>query len=381
MTSNATSPQAARYLQLHLADGIGPITFGRLIEAFGDVDRILAASPAALTCVKGVGRKLAEAILAARDPEPAQRELALAVEHGVRIVCLADPDYPMILRHIADPPICLYVKGTLTQADAVSLGVVGSRRASTYGLEQARRFGQLLGQAGITVISGLARGIDSASHRGALDVGGRTIAVLGNGLTDIYPPEHAELADHIAANGAIVSELPMTTGPERGNFPARNRIIAGLGLGVLVVEGVNSSGALITARLATDYNREVFAIPGRVDVPNAVGPNTLIKDGQAKLVADLADILDELAHADRELSDANVKDVTKPKHRPAPAKLTDIEKHILTVLSHDEAIGIETICELSKLVPAQVASALTMLQLKGAVKQLHGTLFMSLVQP
>jgi len=213
-----------------------------------------------------------------------------------------------------------------------------------------------------------------------MDVGGRTIAVLGNGLGAIYPPEHAELADRIAEAGALVSEFPMTTGPERGNFPARNRIIAGLGLGVLVVEGSNSSGALITARLANEYNREVFAIPGRIDVPNAIGPNTLIQRGEAKLVTDLADILDELGHVERTLSDDGVVDASRPVKRAAPPKLTDMERQVLSVLSCEEAVGLETVCELSKLLPAQVAGTLTMLQLKGAVKQLPGTLFMNLVE-
>ena len=351
-----------------------------MLDYFGSVDRILGAPAAALREIKGVGPKTAEAIARARDGEAANEELALAGRHGVQILCREDEVYPLGLRHIADPPICLYVKGSLDRADAVSLAVVGSRRGSHYGLEQARRFGQLLGQAGLTVVSGLARGIDSAAHRGALDADGRTIAVLGNGLSAIYPPEHVELAAQIAASGAVVSELPMATAPEAGHFPRRNRIIAGIGLGVLVIEGAKNSGALITARLANEYNREVFALPGRVDLPNSLGTNALIRDGQAKLVVGLEDILDELGDAGAVLAGKEVRDATEAPLRPPPANLSDTEKKVLAVLARDEAIGLDAICELARLDPAQTASALTMLQLKGAAKQLPGSLFISLVQ-
>ncbi|MFQ6047928.1 MAG: DNA-processing protein DprA, partial [Phycisphaerae bacterium] len=256
---------------------------------------------------------------------------------------------------------------------------VGARRASYYGLEQARRFGQLLAQAGLIVVSGLARGIDSAAHRGALDVAGRTIAVLGNGLAEVYPPEHRPLADQIAASGALLSELPMRTAPDSANFPRRNRLIAGMGLGVLVVEAGKNSGALITARLANDYNREVFAVPGRIDLPNSRGTNGLIRDGQAKLVIDLEDILDELGPVGQSLLGKEVHDVTTLPSRPVPATLSSTEKQVLAVLSRHEAMPIESICQLSGATPAQAASALTMLQLKGAVRHLPGSLFISLV--
>jgi DNA processing protein len=212
-------------------------------------------------------------------------------------------------------------------------------------------------------------------------VAGRTIAVLGNGLSAIYPPEHAELAEQIAASGAVVSELPMATAPEAGHFPRRNRIIAGMGLGVLVIEGAKNSGALITARLAAEYNREVFALPGRVDLPNSLGANALIRDGQAKLVVGLEDILDELGEAGEILAGKEVRDATEAPLRPTPPNLSDSEGKVLAVLTRDEATGLDAICELARLDPAQVAGALTMLQLKGAVKRLPGSLFVSLVEP
>lgn len=381
MANDGTSEIAAKHLRLHLADGVGPITFGRMIKYFGHIDRALGATAAELRCLERVGGRTAETIARSRDAAPVEQELALAAQHGIRVICRDDEDYPVGLRHIPDPPICLYVKGTLLKADPVALAVVGSRRATHYGHEQARRFGQLLGQVGLTVVSGLARGIDSAAHRGALDVDGRTIAVLGNGLADIYPPEHRPLADEIAAHGAVITELPMTTAPEAGNFPKRNRIIAGLGLGVLVIEGARNSGALITARLANEYNREVFALPGRVDLPNSTGPNTLIRNSHAKLITCLEDILDELGEAGAVLAGKEVKDATAlPAARPAPANLSETEKQVLAVLTRDEAVAIDAVCQLAKLEPAQVASALTTLQLKGAVKQLPGSVFISLVQ-
>lgn len=381
MANDGTSEIAAKHLRLHLADGVGPITFGRMIKYFGHIDRALGATAGELRCLERVGGRTAETIARSRDAAPVEQELALAAQHGIRVICRDDEDYPVGLRHIPDPPICLYVKGTLLKADPVALAVVGSRRATHYGHEQARRFGQLLGQAGLTVVSGLARGIDSAAHRGALDVDGRTIAVLGNGLADIYPPEHRPLADEIAAHGAVITELPMTTAPEAGNFPKRNRIIAGLGLGVLVIEGARNSGALITARLANEYNREVFALPGRVDLPNSTGPNTLIRNSHAKLITCLEDILDELGEAGAVLAGKEVKDATAlPAARPAPANLSETEKQVLAVLTRDEAVAIDAVCQLAKLEPAQVASALTTLQLKGAVKQLPGSVFISLVQ-
>jgi len=381
MANDGTSEIAAKHLRLHLADGVGPITFGRMIKYFGHIDRALGATAGELRCLERVGGRTAETIARSRDAAPVEQELALAAQHGIRVICRDDEDYPVGLRHIPDPPICLYVKGTLLKADPVALAVVGSRRATHYGHEQARRFGQLLGQAGLTVVSGLARGIDSAAHRGALDVDGRTIAVLGNGLADIYPPEHRPLADEIATNGAVLTELPMTTAPEAGNFPKRNRIIAGLGLGVLVIEGARNSGALITARLANEYNREVFALPGRVDLPNSTGPNTLIRNSHAKLITCLEDILDELGEAGAVLAGKEVKDATAlPAARPAPANLSETEKQVLAVLTRDEAVAIDAVCQLAKLEPAQVAGALTTLQLKGAVKQLPGSVFISLVQ-
>jgi len=256
------------YLRLTLADGVGAVTFGKLIEAFGDAKSAIQAGPARWKQVDGVGPKKVAAITDVGE-ELVDRELDEAARRGVKIICLEDEAYPAGLRTIYDPPPVLYVWGALAPADAIAMGVVGARRCTHYGLEQADRFGRMLGRAGFTVVSGGARGIDTACHRGALSAGGRTIAVMGCGLAEFYPPENAKLFEQIVSEGtgALVSEIPMLRGVESRNFPKRNRIISGLSLGVLIVEAARRSGSLITARQAAEQGREVFALPGRVDSP------------------------------------------------------------------------------------------------------------------
>ncbi|HWL95383.1 MAG TPA: DNA-processing protein DprA [Phycisphaerae bacterium] len=383
--SSVASELCRKYLRLHLCNGIGAVRFGALLREIGDIDRVLTAAPRELTRVKGISEKLAASVARDRDEAAVEREIALAGEHGVRIICLADDEYPIALKRIDDPPPCLYVKGTLQREDAIALGVVGSRHSSRYGAEQAERFGALLGGAGFTVASGMARGIDTAAHRGALSAGGRTIAVLGCGLCHLYPPESTELARRIAASGAILSELPMNIAPDSKNFPPRNRIIAGLSLGILVVEAARRSGALITARLANEYNREVFAIPGRIDMITAEGCNELIKTGGAKLVTKLEDVLQELGETGEALMPASSNpagtkcqgslpfDSKAVEGRPL-VSLTPQEAHTLRILG-PEALPIEAFCDGGELAPSQVAAALTGLQLKGMVRRVKGDLY------
>jgi len=361
-----------QWLRLHLAGGVGPITCARLLEAFGTPEAVFEASSAQLQQVEGVGPKTARAICQSRDDGRVDRELALAEAAGVRILCRDDEDYPVGLRHIPDPPTCLYVKGTLQPDDAVAVAIVGTRRASHYGAEQARRFGYLLAQAGFTVVSGLARGIDSWAHIGALEAGGRTLAVLGNGLAHLYPPENAELAGRIIEAGALLSELPMETAPDAQNFPPRNRIIAGLTLGVIVVEGSRRSGAMITARLASEYNREVFAVPGRIDAVGSQGPNGLIRDHAAKLITCLEDVLDELGDVARALPSRS--DPHPGRADDAGPRLDETERRIVGAIGEQER-SISQICDATGLAASRVAASLTMLQLKGVVKQLAGGLF------
>lgn len=300
------SDAGRKYLRVHLTPDVGPIRFRNLLDHFGDVDAIFGASMAELERVEGIGPKIARSIFEARTDTLVDEEIQRAAALGVRICCWADADYPRPLLNITDPPICLYTRGELLPTDAVAVAVVGTRRCSHYGREQAQRFGRALGGAGFTVVSGLARGVDGHAHQGALEAGGRTIAVLGQGLgSRVYPPEHEELAARIVQHGAVVSELPVDVIPDSGNFPRRNRIIIGLSLGVVVIEAGARSGALITARLAHDYNREVFALPGRVDCPDvSAGTNGLIRDGKAKLITCLDDVLDELQDVGRIMREA-----------------------------------------------------------------------------
>jgi DNA processing protein len=377
------SELAREYLRLHLAEQIGPVTLGKLIQQFGSVSAIMNASVAELARVDGVGRTRAEAVFSARKSDTLDHELELAAEQNVRVICWEDEEYPTQLRHVSDPPVCLYVRGRLEPQDAVALAVVGSRRCSHYGAEQSRRFGWLLGGAGYTVVSGLARGIDATAHRGALEAGGRTVAVLGNGLSSVYPPEHAGLAANICERGAVISELPMLTGPDAHHFPRRNRIIVGMGLGVLVVEAARNSGALISARLASEYNREVFAVPGRVDSPQSYGTNQLIRDGGAKLVTDLEDIVTELGDVGRVMS-------PKPAPgQPAPAEpssfgpqppLSEAERGILEHLSH-EPTDLGLLADQLKLGIGELISGLTMLSVKGLVKRLPGDRYVRAYRP
>lgn len=366
--SAVASALAEKYLRLHLCQDVGPIRFTNLLREIGSIDQVLGASHTRLMGVSRVGPKVAENIVRGRDKNDVQSELELAARHGVRILCLDDDDYPALLRQIDDPPVCLYVRGSVQRQDALALGIVGSRFCSRYGAEQAERFGALAASAGLAVVSGFARGIDAAAHRGAVIGGGRTLAVLGCGLCHLYPPDAEDLAAQIIASGALLSELPMQSAPDAKNFPARNRIIAGLSLGVLVIEAAARSGALITARQATEYNREVFALPGRADISTAEGCNRLIQKGEAKLVTQMGDILDELGEAGRHLKVAATPRLDGPEPPSGfVIPFDDVETQILTTLQNAE-LDMDSICQETGLTPSRVAVAMTGLQLKGAVQ-------------
>lgn len=369
------SEVGAKYLSLQLAQEVGPIVLSRLIERFSTIDGVIKASASELGQVEGVGQVRVGGILDARGGEGVAQEVELAKARGVRILCWEDAEYPAVLKHINDPPICLYVRGRLEPTDGVAIAIVGARRCSHYGTEQARRFGELLASAGFTVVSGLARGIDSYAHKAALTAGGRTLAVLGNGLGGIYPPENADLADRVADSGALISEFPMNVGPDADHFPRRNRIIAGLTLGTLVIEAGRRSGALITARMASEYNREVFAVPGRVDAGNSVGTNSMIRQGQAKLVTNLEDILDELGDVGKIMSpEANPAEQADSREGGPIPGLTDVERQVMSAMGDEEA-DLETIGRGCGLEIAQVTGILTNLELKGAVKRLPGNVY------
>lgn len=375
-----------RYLQLQLTANIGPIRLSKLLEHFGSLQAIQSSSRTELQRVEGIGPKGAEAIFTTQE-DVVEKEVQLANKHGLRIVCREDADYPAPLKHIPDPPICLYYKGQLKPTDAIAIAIVGTRRCSHYAREQSLRFAEMLAGAGFTIVSGLARGVDGHAHRGALQGGGRTIAVLGNGLPDIYPPEHKDLAEEIAQAGAVISECPISTKPSADNFPRRNRVITGLSLGIIVIEAGVRSGALITARLAHDYNREVFALPGRVDDPQrTAGVHQLLRDGQAKLITNLDDVLDELdkvgqiMRRDLQKSSSTTDGSSGPNDQTAPhdlaARLTDHQQKVFEAV-RDEADHPDRIIKQTSLSTAQVMAALTALQLKGQVKQLPGNRFVA----
>jgi len=299
-SSQARSEQLVALLTLARTPGLGPVLLNRLLDLFkNDPKAILSASEAALARVEGLDEKRARAFLERRGEarQAAQSELALAEKLGVRFVTRLDADYPPLLRGLRDAPPILTIRGSLeSERDRYAVAIVGSRKCTPYGTEQAGRFAARLEAAGLTIVSGGARGIDAAAHEGALRVKGRTIAVLGCGLANCYPPEHADLFERIVGEGgAVISELPLATPPVAENFPARNRIISGMSLGVLVIEAGKRSGALITARLAAEeQGRETMALPGRIDSPASEGSLELIKSGGAALVAKPEDVLDAL---------------------------------------------------------------------------------------
>jgi len=365
------------YLRVHVVGGSGAVRFRRLMQSFGSAGRIARATRSELMGVEGIGEATAQTIVEGLQSARPEHELELAERSGARIVTFEDEDYPELLRQCPSPPALLYVRGEIRKTDALAVAIVGTRRAGRYGSEQAYRFASLLAGAGFTVVSGLARGIDAQAHRGALHVGGRTIAVLGAGLNRLYPPEHRELAESIASGrGAVISELPMEFEPDARNFPARNRIVAAMTVGTLVIEAPEKSGALITADYAADFSREVFAIPGPIDDPGFSGAHRLIKIAKAKLVTSLQDILDELHHAG-ELMSQQVRETGQPTE-PLFARversqldcLPQVERRIWEFLS--DANDIDTICACCNVSPAEASSSVTMLQLKGLLQRLPG---------
>ena len=369
------------WLQLSLTAGIGPILSRRIIEAAGSAAAACSADVSLLNNVEGIGLSKSRAIAAAlkASAADADRELARAAAQDIRIICAEDDTYPPLLRSIPDPPMVLYVRGSVEPRDLNSVAVVGSRRCSMYGREQAERFSALLAGAGMTVVSGGARGIDSSAHRGALShAQGRTIAVLGSGIDVPYPPENASLFLQIAERGAVLSEFPLGTPPNKENFPRRNRVVSGIARGVLVVEADERSGALITARQACDdHGRPVFALPGRVDNPLSAGPHQLIRDG-AVLTAGLQDILDALGPVPHQatepmLFEENAAPGPPMKAVPLPSfdMVSDRQKQLLSAFDAD-AISVDLLVERTELPAHVVLQEMTFLTLKGHVRRIDG---------
>ncbi len=374
------SVDTEKWLKLIRTDRVGPSTFAKFIKHFGSVDRALGASVSELAKIDGVGFKIAERIAATRAKFDATAELELAQKLGVWIISLDDKRYPPVLKQIYDPPPVLYIKGNLTRQDNLCISIVGSRYCSLYGQEQSSRFAHFLSSAGFTICSGMARGIDTAAHQGALSAGGRTIAVQGCGLANIFPPENKKLFELIAESGACISELPLRYEPLSENFPPRNRIIAGLSLGTIVVEAGLNSGALITARAALEYNREVMAVPGKIDSPLSKGAHQLIKQG-AKLIESVEDVTEALGYIGEQLQDHVSAAATKASESMERSlfdarnlKLSGPEKTIYECLDKEPS-HIEQIIADTELKAGSVNAALISLRLKGLIKQLPGSLF------
>ncbi len=375
------STDITKWLLLRHADGVGPITFSKIMHFLGHIDLALGASVSQLTKIDGIGTKTAEKIARTRNRFDVQAELQLAEKLGVNIIHLHDPRYPVLLKKIDDPPPVLYIKGTIDRRDNLAVSIVGSRHPSLYGNEQAGRFAHFLAASGFTICSGMARGIDSAAHQGALSAGGRTIAVQGCGLANIFPPENKRLFEYISQNGACVTELPLTYEPLSENFPARNRIIAGLSLGTIVIEAGLRSGALITARAAADYNREVMAIPGKIDSPLSRGPHYLIKEG-ARLVESIEDVTEALGYIGEKLQSHVTEQTDRAKEameqslfETIKTNLTANEQAVLNCLDH-EPLHIDQIITQSGLAAGDANATMVSLRLKGLIKQLPGSLFM-----
>ncbi len=357
-------------IALNMLPKMGPVRLRKLLEVFETPQRILSAKSTELQRVDKVGADVAEAIVKWEEQVDLSAELARIAEAGVTVLTQASVEYPALLREIHTAPIVLYIKGKLDPRDAHSIGVVGSRGASHYGLESAKKISYQLAYAGLTVVSGLARGIDTAAHQGALAAKGRTIAVLGSGLNQIYPKENIPLAEKIAESGAVISEFSMEVKADVQTFPMRNRIVAGWGSGILVVEAGANSGALITASQAIDQGRNVYAVPGQIDRPQAAGSNRLIQQG-AKLITSAADILDDL------------QTLFPEKRAPAGTPVRELtlsadEKTIYDVIEDDET-PIDAIITKSGLPSGKVSSTLLALEMKRLVKQLPGQHFVKLL--
>ena len=371
------------WIALNMVPGVGAISFRKLINAFESPEQVLAASEYRLKAVPGLAEKTVRNILHFGWPDSVKKELEALDREQVQLLTWDDPHYPDLLRHIFDPPPLLYVKGRLPHAYEIMIAVVGSRKSSTYGRNVAESLSRELSLKGVTIVSGMARGIDSAAHRGALKAGGQTIAVLGCGINVVYPPENIRLYHEILECGAIISELPISAKPDRGNFPARNRIISGMSLGTVVVEAGLRSGALITADMALEQGREVFAVPGNINSACSQGTNRLLKQG-ATLVEHADDVLNALPieisrkiHKDlqQELNFTSTARDCSPQ--AAATDISPLEGHEKTVFEQigQEPLHIDEISSRSRLPSGTISATLIMLEMKNLIRQHAGKMF------
>lgn len=353
-------------------EGIGPGKVRSLLAKLKKVNHILNAGYSQLVEVDGINRELASRIQKASNKkkeirESLEQQLTQLEKINGRIITIWDEEYPSLLKKIFDPPLILYAKGKLEESDNYCIAIVGTRQPTNYGKIQAEKIAEELSHQGITIVSGLARGLDSISHKAAIKNNGRTIAVIGSGLDVIYPPENKKLFEEISEHGAIISEFSLGAKPDAANFPKRNRIISGLSLGTIIIETGLSGGAMQTARLALDQNREVFAVPGNLGVKQAEGNNLLIQRGEAELITSAEDVLIEL---ELKLKPIIGKNIPKPQ-----IDLSIFEEKIFNVLTND-AIHIDVIADESNLSTSDCLVNLLSLEFKGLVKQLPGKTFL-----
>ena len=354
-------------LLLSMVPGVGPLIRRELIDRFGSAQAVLEAAPSELREVPRLGPKLCRAISTATQEIDVQSEIDRCRDHDIRLLSPGQDGFPAALREITDPPGVLYARGQLLPQDDLAIAIVGTRHATNYGREQARRLAASLSRAGVTIVSGMARGIDTEAHRATLEVNGRTLAVLGSGLLSIYPSENKDLAAEISQNGAVLSECSTQAKPMRGSFPRRNRIVTGLCQGVIVIEAGDRSGALISARLASEQGREVFAVPGRVDSRTSRGCHQLIRDG-AKLVETADDVLEELGPLFQSSTDAEGREV----HHPAELQLNEQERAVLEAIRSDPTT-VDEVIEGCGLPIHRVLSTISVLEMRRLVRRLSGT--------
>jgi DNA processing protein len=359
------------FVALSMVEHVGPVRVRQLLQHFGDSVSILKASKQQLLRVHGIGEDTAEAIASWEKNVDLANELKRVEEFHCHIVTQQDEEYPELLRQIYDPPIVLYVKGALTNKDKNGVAIVGSRQTTHYGIEVARKLAYQLAYIGVTVVSGGARGIDTAAHQGALSGKGRTICVLGTGINIVFPPENAELFERIAASGAVVTQYPFNRKADKQSFAIRNRIVAGMTLGTVVVEANLTSGALITANFATEYGRQIFAVPGRIDSPRSKGCHDLIKKG-AKLCEGAEDILSEFEYL---FPTSNRPPSVSETGILPTLELSENEQKVYDVLDGDPT-PIDDVIRRSGLPSSAVSVALLSLEMKRAVRQIPGKLFL-----
>ncbi len=352
------------WIALSMVPEIGPVTFRKLLSLYGEPSSIFEALLPELAAIDGIGERRAQNIKNFSGWKAVEKQVKLLNHSKASVITFNNPEYPALLRQTEGAPAVLYVKGTITEEDKFAIAVVGSRKSTPYGKLVAEKLSSELSESGFTIVSGMARGIDTIAHVSSISSGGRTIAVLGSGIDKSYPPENKGVMERIADSGYVVSEFPCGTEPNKENFPRRNRLISGLSLGVIVVEATEESGALITARSALEQNREVFAVPGNITSPNSAGANELIRKG-AKLVRKADDIIEELAPM--------LKGYVRTREAVA-IEMTDDEKRLCDILT-GEPMHIDSVSRGLSLSPAQALTILLNLELKGVVRQTDGKRF------